>query len=94
MNDYFLVASPTVNSQKDSGHRIKSVLFVATNGIKSRRYVVQNTGALVLDLACLVDAGRAARIIQKLCGGRPYLFYETFTLEQIEAWMDGRGKVV
>jgi hypothetical protein len=94
MDNYLLVASAQIKPQEGSTHRIESVLFIAISGITSRRWMVQNTGALALDLAYLVDAGNAARILQRLREGEPVLFHETFALEQLEAWMDGRGKNV
>jgi hypothetical protein len=92
MNEFFLVASPRINPRKDTSHRIESVLFVATNGFASRRWVVENIGGLALDIACLVVTGATAHVIRKLCEGETYLFDETFTLEEIEAWMQQRGK--
>jgi hypothetical protein len=92
MNDYFLVAAPQIDSHKADGKRIECVVFVATNGIASHRWVIQNTGALSLDIASLVDAGTAARIMQKLCEGETVLFYQTFALEQLELWMEDRAR--
>jgi hypothetical protein len=94
MDNYLLVASAQIKSQGGSAHRIESVLFIATSGITSRKWMVQNTGALALDLACLVDAGSAARILHRLSEGQPVLFNETFAIEQLEAWMDARGKSI
>jgi hypothetical protein len=94
MDDYLLVASAQIKSQEASTHHIESVLFIATSGITSRKWLVQNTGALASDIACLVDAGSEARIVQRLCEGETVLFKGTFALLQLEAWMDGRGKSV
>jgi hypothetical protein len=91
MNEYFLVATPQIAPHNADGQRIESVVFIATNGFASHRWVVQNTGSLTTDLAYLVDAGTASRIMHRLCKGETVLFYETFTLEQLKSWMEDRG---
>jgi len=77
---YTLTAVPHLHPETDSSSRLKSVLFIATDGYNTTRWVAANMASFVADSAFLVDAGTAHRIFQRLRNGETVTFPGVFSL--------------
>ena len=81
---YTLTALADLHQETKDSPRLRSVLFIATDGYESHTWKVPNTGTFVADFSFLVDAGTAHTIFQKLCRGETVTFPGLYELKMLK----------
>ena len=81
---YTLTALADLQPETKDGPRLRSILFIATDGNENHTWKTPNTGTFVADFSLLVDAGTAHTIFQKLCRGETVTFPGLFELKMLK----------
>jgi len=86
---YSLSAIADLQTKTGESPRLRSILFMATNGEDNHTWKASNIGTFVADFAFLVDANEAYTLYQKLCRGEKVTFPGMFDLEILKDRLGG-----
>jgi hypothetical protein len=86
---YRLTAIADLQADPKAVPRLRSILFIASNGSESHTWMTPNRGSFVADFAFLVDAGTAHTLYQQICRGERVTFPGLFNLAVLRQRLSG-----
>jgi hypothetical protein len=86
---YTLSAVADLQPKAGESPRLRSILFMASNGEDGHTWRASNLGTFVADFALLVDADEAYKLYQKLCRGEKVTFPGLFDLAILKDRLGG-----
>jgi hypothetical protein len=86
---YRLTAIGDLQSETKEVPRLRSILFIASNGSENHTWMTPNRGTFVADFSFLVDAGTAHTLYQRICRGETVTFPGLFGLAVLKERLGG-----